>query len=122
MEDKMSVPAQMTNLLRERREGAINSTERKTKTYSFSYVASLESRVDKLEKRLQYAKIRQGSITTRDPDTLTPSSPVPQSERKDSLAAIRAAIHGKAVRRREATDVNELVSDFGFMLVATFQR
>jgi hypothetical protein len=122
MEDKMSVPAQMTNLLRERREGAINSTERKTKTYSFSYVASLESRVDKLEKRLQYAKIRQGSITTRDPDTLTPSSPVPQSERKDSLAAIRAAIHGKAVRRREATDVNELVSDFGFMLVVTFQR
>ena len=38
-------------------------------------------------------------------------------DRKDSLATIRAAIHGKAARRREATDVNELVSDFGFLLV-----
>lgn len=36
-------------------------------------------------------------------------------ERKDSLAVIRAAIHGKAARRREAADVNELVSDFGFL-------
>lgn len=39
------------------------------------------------------------------------------ADRKDSLAAIRAAIHGKAARRREAVDVNELVSDFGFMYV-----
>jgi hypothetical protein len=37
------------------------------------------------------------------------------ADRKDSLATIRAAIHGKAARRREATDVNELVSDFGFL-------
>jgi hypothetical protein len=37
------------------------------------------------------------------------------NDRKDSLATIRAAIHGKAARRREATDVNELVSDFGFL-------
>lgn len=39
------------------------------------------------------------------------------SERKDSLATIKAAIHGKAARRREAADVNELVSDFGFLYV-----
>jgi hypothetical protein len=38
-------------------------------------------------------------------------------DRKDSLATIRAAIHGKAARRREATDVNELVADFGFLSV-----
>jgi hypothetical protein len=43
--------------------------------------------------------------------------PVGLNERKDSLATIRAAIHGKAARRREATDVNELVSDFGFLSV-----
>jgi hypothetical protein len=36
-------------------------------------------------------------------------------DRKDSLATIRAAIHGKAARRREAADVDELVSDFGFL-------
>ncbi len=44
--------------------------------------------------------------------------PVEAPDRKDSLATIRAAIHGKAARRREAADVNELVSDFGFLLVA----
>lgn len=38
------------------------------------------------------------------------------TDRKDSLATIRAAIHGKAARKRETTDVNELVSDFGFLL------
>jgi len=44
-----------------------------------------------------------------------PSEP---ADRKDSLATIRAAIHGKAARRREAADVNELVSDFGFLQVS----
>jgi hypothetical protein len=43
--------------------------------------------------------------------------PVEGPDRKDSLAVIRAAIHGKAARRREAADVNELVSDFGFLWV-----
>jgi hypothetical protein len=43
--------------------------------------------------------------------------PTQVPDRKDSLATIRAAIHGKAARRREAADVNELVSDFGFLLV-----
>ena len=41
------------------------------------------------------------------------------ADRKDSLAAIRAAIQNKATRRREAVDVNELVSDFGFMYVSS---
>ena len=43
--------------------------------------------------------------------------PSPPPDRKDSLATIRAAIHGKAARRREVADVNELVSDFGFLSV-----
>jgi hypothetical protein len=43
--------------------------------------------------------------------------PIEIPDRKDSLATIRAAIHGKAARRREAADVNELVSDFGFLQV-----
>ncbi len=42
--------------------------------------------------------------------------PTEPPDRKDSLATIRAAIHGKAARKRETTDVNELVSDFGFLL------
>jgi hypothetical protein len=68
--------------------------------------------VEKLEKRIAYAKSRKASVTMHDGE----GSPVAPPDRKDSLAAIRAAIHGKAARKREATDVNELVSDFGFML------
>lgn len=75
-----------------------------------SYVASLESRVEKLEKRLAYARLRKASVAMHDVDT-----PTELPDRKDSLATIRAAIHGKAARKREAADVNELVSDFGFL-------
>jgi len=67
--------------------------------------------VEKLEKRIAYAKLRKASVTMHDSD----SPPMTPPDRKDSLAEIRAAIQGKAARRREATDVNELVSDFGFM-------
>jgi hypothetical protein len=44
-----------------------------------------------------------------------PVEPPESTDRKDSLATIRAAIYGKAARKRETTDVNELVSDFGFL-------
>jgi len=76
---------------------------------SSSYVASLESRVDKLEKRIAYARSRKASVAMHD------GEPTEVPDRKDSLATIRAAIHGKAARRREAADVDELVSDFGFL-------
>lgn len=41
-------------------------------------------------------------------------------DRKDSLALIKAAIHRKAARNRENSDVNSLVSDFGYMYVLLF--
>ncbi len=78
----------------------------------YSYVASLESRVEKLEKRLAFARLRKASVAMHDND-----EPIEAPDRKDSLATIRAAIHGKAARRREAADVNALVSDFGFLSV-----
>lgn len=77
-----------------------------------SYVASLESRVEKLERRIAYARSRKASVAMHDTD-----EPTEPPDRKDSLATIRAAIHSKAARRREAADVNELVSDFGFLWV-----
>ncbi|KAG0649927.1 Positive regulator of purine utilization, partial [Hyphodiscus hymeniophilus] len=82
-----------------------------------SYVASLESRVEKLEKRISYARSRKASVAMHDPD-----EPTEPPDRKDSLATIRAAIHGKAARRREVADVNELVSDFGFLSVNATTR
>jgi hypothetical protein len=83
-----------------------------TLTFS-SYVASLESRVDNLQRRIAYARARKASVAMHDRD-----EPTEPPDRKDSLATIRAAIHRKAARRREAADVNELVSDFGFLLVS----
>lgn len=80
-----------------------------------SYVAALELRIEKLEKRLQFAKSRKASVALHDTDTSTFN---PQMDRRDSLAAIRAAIHRKAARKRENSDVNSLVSDFGFLLVS----
>ena len=77
-----------------------------------SYVASLESRIEKLERRLAYARARRASVAMHDAD-----EPTEVPDRKDSFATIRAAIHGKAARKRETADVNELVSDFGFLSV-----
>lgn len=78
---------------------------------SRSYVAALELRIEKLEKRLQFAKSRKASVALHESDT----SAITQVDRRDSLAAIRAAIHRKAARKRETSDVNSLVSDFGFL-------
>lgn len=74
-------------------------------------MSSLESRIEKLEKKLAFARLRKASVAMHDAD----EEPADAVDRKDSMATIRAAIHGKAARRREATDVNELVSDFGFL-------
>lgn len=43
--------------------------------------------------------------------------PPSAADRKDSLANIQAAMYRKAARRRENSDVNALVSDFGFLSV-----
>jgi hypothetical protein len=70
----------------------------------------LELRIEKLEKRLAYARSRKASVNLHDTD----QQPI-DFDRKDSLAIIRAAIHRKAARKRENSDVNSLVSDFGFL-------
>lgn len=78
---------------------------------SSSYVAALELRIEKLDKRLSYARSRKASVAQHDPD----AAPAMELGRKDSLALIRAAIHRKAARTREDADVNSLVSDFGYL-------
>lgn len=83
-----------------------------------SYVAALELRIEKLERRLAYARSRKASVAMHETETL----PTANTERKDSLANIRAAIHRKAARKRENSDVNTLVSDFGFLSVNATTR
>ncbi len=79
-----------------------------------SYVAALELRVEKLERRLAYARSRKASVAFHtDGGSAFPGGP--DGDRKDSLALIRAAIHRKAARKRENSDVNSLVSDFGYL-------
>lgn len=111
---KVNAQVPMISSPRGRREGMLLTHLRHHESLNltrFSYVASLESRVEKLERRIQYARSRKASVAMHDGEFVEPP------DRKDSLATIRAAIHGKAARRREATEVNELVSDFGFLSV-----
>jgi len=74
-------------------------------------VAALELRIEKLERRLKYARSRKASVSMHDTDT----GPAAEPNRRDSLAVIRDAIHRKAARKRENSDVNHLVSNFGYM-------
>lgn len=70
-----------------------------------SYVASLESRVEKLEKQIAQAKGRQNSVRMLDVDSsvlpLAPRARFTKNDRKNE--------------RKEASVVDELVSDFGFL-------
>ncbi|KAK4121650.1 hypothetical protein N657DRAFT_577741 [Parathielavia appendiculata] len=83
-----------------------------------SYVAALELRIEKLERRLTYARSTKASVTLHGPD----EPPAADQNRKDSLAYIRAAIHRKAVLTQENADINTLVSDFGYLAVNTTTR
>ncbi|KHN99975.1 uncharacterized protein MAM_01899 [Metarhizium album ARSEF 1941] len=85
------------------------------------YVAALELRIEKLERRLDYAKSRKDSIGQHEVNG-TANTNLTEVERRDSLAAIRAAIHRKAARNRENLDVNSLVSDFGILSVDATTR
>ncbi|PMB73093.1 Positive regulator of purine utilization [Beauveria bassiana] len=83
-----------------------------------SYVAALELRIEKLERRLQFAKSRKASVANHEHEGPFPND----MNRKDSLTLIKAAIHRKAARTRENSDVNSLVSDFGYMSVNAVAR
>jgi hypothetical protein len=88
-----------------------------------SYVAALELRIEKLERRLAFARSRKASVAQHGDGDNAPQAPaILEMDRKDSLATIRAAIHRKAARKRENSDVNSLVSDFGFLSVNATTR
>ncbi|KAI1815477.1 fungal-specific transcription factor domain-containing protein [Poronia punctata] len=84
-----------------------------------SYVAALELRIEKMERRLAFARARKASLAQRGSEPLPPAPP---ADRKDSLANIQAAIYRKAARNRENSDVNSLMSDFGFLSVNATTR
>jgi uncharacterized Zn finger protein (UPF0148 family) len=76
-----------------------------------SYVATLESRVEKLERKIAEARARRksSSILMQDSETATP-----RRTSVDTVKAVRP-ISKRAARRKEASDIDELVSDFGLL-------
>lgn len=82
-------------------------------------MAALELRIEKMERRLAFARSRKASLAQH---ASGPLPPIPQTDRKDSLANIQAAMYRKAARSRENSDVNSLVSDFGFLSVNATTR
>ncbi|KAK4175759.1 putative Zn(II)2Cys6 cluster transcripitional activator [Triangularia setosa] len=80
-----------------------------------SWVAALEARLEKLDRRLNHARSRKASVALHESDENTIT--VQDSERRDSLVNITAAIRRKAARTREKADFNTLVSDFGLLTV-----
>ena len=82
-----------------------NANDEFAKGKERSYVSSLEARLEKLEKQLSQAKGRKASVTMLD---CVPSSVEPSTQ---------AHLNGyhRRTQRNEASDVNDLVSDFGFL-------
>ena len=72
-----------------------------------SYVSTLETRIQKLERRLREAQQRKSSvISMNDGDT--------DATRQDTKDNIPQERRQKAEKRKEARDIDELVSDFGY--------
>ena len=70
-----------------------------------NYVASLETRIEKLERQLSDARERKISVTMLDLNLQQPA-PSPAS---------RPVSRKPKSQRKEAADVDDLVSDFGFL-------
>ena len=69
-----------------------------------SYVASLETRVEKLEKQLVQAKARKASTSASGAQLQLPSE-----------SRVSPRVESSGAQRKEASDVNDLVADFGFL-------
>jgi hypothetical protein len=76
-----------------------------------SYVATLEARVERLEKKIHEARARRksSSIHMQESEAATP--------RRQSVDTVKATkpISKRAARRKEALNIDELVSDFGLL-------
>jgi hypothetical protein len=75
-----------------------------------SYVATLEAKVEKLEKKIAEAKKRRSSSIVMMDAALSP-----MSSRRVSLDSAGKPKDRKARFRKELHDIDELVSDFGFL-------
>jgi len=76
-----------------------------------SYVATLEARVERLSQKIgETRERRKSSLAMMEPGVWSPS-------RRVSVDANTRPRDRKAARRKELSDIDELVSDFGFLYV-----
>ncbi|KIW01830.1 hypothetical protein, variant [Verruconis gallopava] len=79
-----------------------------------SYVATLENKVEKLERKINEARARRKSSLQLLDAALSP--------RRISVDDTGKPKNPRAARRRELADIDELVSDFGFLTVNATSR
>ncbi|KAF1990748.1 hypothetical protein K402DRAFT_323885 [Aulographum hederae CBS 113979] len=78
-----------------------------------SYVATLETKVENLERKLLETQARRkSSIAMMDAGFITPRR----------ISVDRRPNDRRAARRKEASDIDDLVSDFGFLAVSATAR
>jgi len=78
-----------------------------------SYVSTLETRIERLERRLNEVRLRKSSVISlpdQDQASITPTT------------STMVQVNGKAARRKEARDIDDLVSDFGYLTVSAAAR
>jgi len=78
-----------------------------------SYVATLEARVERLEKNIAESRARRKSSSVLMQDFSEPAA----TPRRTSVDTVKAPTPSskRAARRKEAVDIDELVSDFGLL-------
>ncbi|KAF2722612.1 hypothetical protein K431DRAFT_221842 [Polychaeton citri CBS 116435] len=102
-----------------RAEECKNTNEEFAKGKERSYVATLETRIEKLEARLEEARRRKPSVVEA-----VSSDDSKNVSRRPSLHAHDASNLAvtKAQRQRETSAIDDLVSDFGFLSVNATTR
>ena len=88
-----------------RRDECSSANDQFAKGKERSYVASLQSRIEKLERQVAQAKRRKSSVTM-------PDSTTPEAHSQDQLSQGPALAKTQS---KEASDVDDLVADFGFL-------
>ena len=74
-----------------------------------SFVSTLETRVEKLERKLRDAQARKSSAVSMHEQDEEPPNPADKTPTEDD------PIRQKQARQREKLDIDAIVSDFGFL-------
>lgn len=85
-----------------------------------SYVSTLETRIDRLQAKLEEARARKPSVVSLPDDDMAPTRR--PSRQVPDLPEPPTPNTTKAMRRKEATAIDDLVSDFGFLSVNATAR